>query len=214
MKNILILNSSIIVKKPIFKNDLIRLEYGESRINSYAKGLKALKQFNIYNNFEGVYLTDNTMNNLTSLPDKIRNLLPENTIFVLKKNNKLGRKNKGAGMIASLATNISVIEKSKNIFYFEPRLIMTSDKIVKEFLSNNNNMFSYEGKYRVKTGYFGSKSLDLATFLRKYSAKYILDNNIHIEDLMYEFYSQRDTLFQNTHISKWKNYITNIYEPY
>ena len=75
-------------------------------------------------------------------------------------------------------------------------------------------MFSFESDKRVKTGYFGSSSKDLNDFIDSYSVKEILNDNLHIELLMYQFYEQRNTRFEYTSTSLWKNYLSEIYEKY
>ena len=65
MKYALILNSSIIVKKPFFSKDKIKLEYGSNRIVSYEKGFEALLDKNIYKFFDDVILIDANKDELT-----------------------------------------------------------------------------------------------------------------------------------------------------
>jgi len=71
-----------------------------------------------------------------------------------------------------------------------------------------------ESSKRVKTGYFGSKSIDLIEFLESISAVALVEENLHIELLMYDFYKEKETEFVNNNISIWKNYLTGIYEAY
>ena len=66
----------------------------------------------------------------------------------------------------------------------------------------------------MKSGYFGSISKDLIEFVDKFDTKQLIDKNLHIENIMYDFYAQKNTQFKNIEISNWKNYLSNLYEPY
>ena len=214
MKKLLLLNSSIIVNKPLLNKDTIKLEYGNNRIKSYIDGFLKLKENNVYSKFEKVILIDNTVSSVKKIPAKIIDLLPNDTTFLVSKKNKYGRMNKGAGMLDSLKLNKEIITDYDLIFYYEPRLLLQSTDFIDEFLSGKENMFSFESDKRVKTGYFGSNSKDLNDFIDSYSVKEILDDNLHIELLMYQFYEQRNTRFEYTSTSLWKNYLSEIYEKY
>lgn len=214
MKNLLLLNSSIVVNKPIFSKDLIKIEYGSNRIDSYVNGFINLKNLNIFELFEKTILIDNTVSSIKKIPNKIIETMPSNTLFLLDKNNKLGRANKGAGMLRSLQDNISMLRGFDLIFYFEPRLLLKSSDFIKNFLEDNVNYFSIESEKRVKTGYFGTTSFNLINFLELYSPEELVEHNLHIELLMYEFYENKNTNFQDTSISLWKNYLSGIYEEY
>ena len=214
MKKLLLLNSSIIVNKPLLNKDTIKLEYGKKRIKSYVDGFLKLKENKVYNKFEKVILIDNTVSSVNKIPAKIIDLLPDDTTFLVSRNNAYGRMNKGAGMLDSLKLNKEIITDYDLIFYYEPRLLLQSTDFIDEFLSGKENMFSFESDKRVKTGYFGSNSKDLNDFIDSYSVKEILNDNLHIELLMYQFYEQRNTRFEYTSTSLWKNYLSEIYEKY
>ena len=124
MKTLLLLNSSMVVKKPYFSRDYIKIEYGNKRINSYVDGFINLQKLEIYKMFDETILIDNTISSTKNVPDQIIKLLPKNTIFLVNKNNTLGRTNKGAGMLKSLEKNVTFFQDYDLIFYFEPRLIL------------------------------------------------------------------------------------------
>lgn len=214
MKNILLLNSSLIIKKPIFNKDNIKIEYGKSRLRSYHDGFRKISESNLFNKFDKTILIDNTISKINQIPSEILNLLPKNIEFLLHKNNQLGRRNKGAGMLSSLSKNKEKFADSELIFYFEPRLLLQTSQFIERFLKEKVNYFSMESEKRVKTGYFGSTSKDLLEFIDSHSALEIADNNLHIELLMYDFYNRKKTNFLNISISLWKNYLSEIYEEY
>ena len=136
MKTLLVLNSSMVVKKPYFSRDYIKIEYGNKRINSYVDGFINLQKLEIFKIFHKTILIDNTISSAKNIPDQIIELLPRNTIFLLNKSNKLGRTNKGAGMLKSLEKHVTFFEDYDLIFYFEPRLILKSSEFIKQFIKN------------------------------------------------------------------------------
>lgn len=213
-KNLLVLNSSINIKKPKLKSENIKIEYKNDRIASYIKGFSSLQKCDIYKHFNKVVLIDNTYSNFKEINDEILNLLPRNINFLLGKYNKIGRKNKGAGMLDSLQRNKEYFKDYDFIFYFEPRLILKNPIFITDSLFQEKNVFTLESNKRVRTGYFGSNSKDLINFLNSYRPIDLVNENLHIELLMYEFYCDKNTLFLNKHISLWKNYLSNQYENY
>ena len=214
MSNFLVLNSSIIVKKPIFSFDNIKIEYGSDRIKSYHEGFNSLKDLKIYDYFDKILIIDNTIKNKKKFPRSIKRLIPENAEFILDNKNIYGRINKGAGMMDSLQKNLQEFKKSQKIFYFEPRLILKDIDFCKNFINDDKNYFSFESKERVKTGYFGSITKDLVEFVNQSSVQDIVEKSLHIELLMYQFYKNKNTAFLNSEISLWKNYLSEIYENY
>ena len=98
------------------------------------------------------------MSSVNKIPAKIIDLLPDDTTFLVSKNNAYGRMNKGAGMLDSLKLNKEIITDYDLIFYYEPRLLLQSTDFIDEFLSGKENMFSFESDKRVKLAYFGSNS--------------------------------------------------------
>lgn len=214
MKYALILNSSIIVKKPFFSKDKIKLEYGSNRIVSYEKGFEALLDKNIYKFFDDVILIDNTISKAKHIPKNIFKLLPSKTILLLSKNNTYGKQNKGAGMLDSLNRHQESFLKYDFIFYFEPRLQVQTTNFIIDFIKSSKNMFSIESPKRVKTGYFGSKTEDFIDFINSHSVDKLINDNLHIEQLMYDHYFEKDTSFTSEKLTLWKNYLSEIYEKY
>jgi hypothetical protein len=75
-------------------------------------------------------------------------------------------------------------------------------------------MFSMESPKRVKTGYFGSKTEDFIDFINSHSVDKLINDNLHIEQLMYDHYFEKDTSFTSEELTLWKNYLSEIYEKY
>ena len=214
MSNLLLLNTSLCVKKPLFSRDSIKIEYGDKRIESYKKGFESLNKLDLFKQFEKIILIDNTLSSKRNIPETILKELPKNTTYLVTKDNKLGRLNKGAGMLQSLQKNSMNFKDHQLIFYFEPRLILKTKNFIETFLDDNKNYFSLESKDRVKSGYFGTTSVDFIQFLESYSAKELIEKNLHIELLLYDFYKIKKTKFLNSTVSLWKNYLSEKYEEY
>ncbi|MDA1181631.1 MAG: hypothetical protein O3C64_04645, partial [Proteobacteria bacterium] len=100
------------------------------------------------------------------------------------------------------------------IFYFEPRLQLQTTNFILNFTKSNKNMFSIESPKRVKTGYFGSKTSDFINFINSHSVDKLINENLHIEQLMYDYYLEKDTSFTDEEVTLWKNYLSEIYEKY
>ena len=71
MKTLLLLNSSMVVKKPYFSRDYIKIEYGNKRINSYVDGFINLQKLEIFKIFDKTILIDNTISSAKNIPDQI-----------------------------------------------------------------------------------------------------------------------------------------------
>ena len=67
-----------------------------------------------------------------------------------------------------------------------------------------------ESSKRVKTGYFGSTSNDLIEFINSYKAEDLVENNLHIELLMYEFYEKEYKFLHNFYFTLEKLFIRNL----
>ena len=114
-------------------------------------------------------------------------------------------------MLKSLEKNVSFFKDYDFIFYFEPRLILKSSEFIKQFFENRINSFSMESGKRVKTGYFGSTSNDLIEFINSYKAEDLVEKNLHIELLMYEFYEKKEYKFlYNFYFTLEKLFIRNL----
>ena len=94
MKTLLLLNSSMVVKKPYFSRDYIKIEYGNKKNKFLCRWIYQFTKLEIYKMFDETILIDNTVSSTKNVPDQIIKLLPKNTIFLLNKNNTLGRTNK------------------------------------------------------------------------------------------------------------------------
>ena len=102
---------------------------GDKLASEVIKQIK-LKENNVYSKFENVILIDNTVSSVKKIPAKIIDLLPNDTTFLVSRNNAYGRMNKGAGMLDSLKLNKEIITDYDLIFYYEPRLLLQSTDFI------------------------------------------------------------------------------------
>ena len=196
-KIVLLLNSSIFVardfkkiKKLIkFKNKdekkKANLQWGLQRIKQHILGLKRLEQLDVFKDFSNIIFTDNTVNSKILVPRKITKTLPLNTIYILRRINKIGKFNKGAGLIENLQYCIKYIENFDYLVYFEPRLYAENNYFFKDFLSKPRNLF-YKQKNAYKSGYFGVSTADFINFLNKTNTNEMIEKNLTVESLLFK----------------------------
>ena len=95
-KTALLLNSSIFVKKDLFRKRNISIQWGKQRIDQHILGYKELDRFKIFELFENVIFTDNTIRNEKKIPYAIKKILPKDAIIRVRNKNEVGILNKGA----------------------------------------------------------------------------------------------------------------------
>ena len=186
------------------------LEKREKRVKQICEGLSKLFSFKCFSNFLldktnelSFVLSDNTVNNIS---DKILNIIPFKKynimLYASNLNNKYGCKNKGAGLIEHWRYMKEAIKSFDWIIHFEPRMLLKSEKFFNEFFLNNNennfkSIFKYGSKLKnhFNTGLFSCKSYDLIKFINKYSPKYLVDNKISIEYIIYDHFKNNNNIY-------------------
>ena len=213
MKKLLILCSSIYVKKPIFHKHSINLQYGKDRVGQYIEGFKSLSENKVYNFFDSSLIIDNTTNRIVD--SNILKYIPENIIKKLEKNNNKGLYNKGAGVIESLLTAKEIISKYDRVFYFEPKLNLQDPSIIEKYYENKKNIFyTFENDHQVKSGYFWSSAVDLVEFIGSIDLDKMIKEKINLEKLLYDFYITRNTEIIEGDCSLWKDSGNNEWIKY
>ena len=182
--------TTIIIDKNsnLFKSN--QLEKTEKRLKQYQQGIDKIVELNKNYNLD-IYIADNGHN----FDDKIK--IPE-CIKIIKNNpNKLGGFNKGAGLIEVWRKNIDILEKYDYIIHFEPRQLLIDNYFIDNFIKNPRTLFTMNVNTRgaYNTGLFACKSLELIHFIRCISPDSIIRNNISIEYVMYNFFTQNNILF-------------------
>jgi len=185
-KTAMLLNSSIFVKKDLFRKRNISIQWGKQRIKQHILGFEALSQFEIFNLFENIIFTDNTIRNEAKIPKAIKDILPRDSIIRVRKKNDIGELNKGAGLVENLVFCTEQIKQFDYIVYFEPRLLLKDPSFFIEAANQVENIFFSLKDYDLyRTGHFVAKTSDLLNFLQLQDLKYLIENNVTIE---YEFY--------------------------
>lgn len=202
-KIVLMLNASIFVARDFTKIKKLlhlrntngikkkkkKLQWGFQRLKQYSFGLERLEQLDVFKDFSNVTFTDNTVPSKILIPRNIKKPLPLNTNYILRRENKVGKFNKGAGLIENLQNCIQHIEQFEYLVYFEPRLYADNDYFFKDFLSKPRNLF-YKEQNTYKSGYFGVSTTDFINFLNKIKIEEVVEKNISVENLLFEEFEQ------------------------
>ena len=159
----------------LFKSN--QLEKTEKRLKQYQQGIDKIVELNKNYNLD-IYIADNGHN----FDDKIK--IPE-CIKVIKNNpNKLGRFNKGSGIIEIWNNNIEILKQYDYIIHFEPRQLLIDNSFIDNFMKNPRSIFTYNknpnAKRHFNTGLFTCKSSDLINFITVVTAEILFQNPVRI----------------------------------
>jgi len=210
MKNSFLLEDVFVELRCAFDSsnfqDQSHVSNGKKRISEYANGIE--KFFNFYkrytNQYENVYILDNTLKDKSFLDQEILNKTPDGVNYIFSNQNTFGKINKGAGDIEGWNYVKEIFKKYKYIFHYEPRLIMDSPIFIESFLKNKDNTFLKHPSLdtQFQTGAFLIQSKDMIDYLNYRSAKSLSDNSICIEnDLCFffkKFKKNKFTLVSNS----------------
>ena len=168
----------------LFKSN--QLEKTEKRLKQYQQGIDKIVELNKNYNLD-IYIADNGHN----FDDKIK--IPE-CIKVIKNNpNKLGRFNKGSGIIEIWNNNIEILKQYDYIIHFEPRQLLIDNSFIDNFMKNPRSIFTYNrntnAKRHFNTGLFTCKSVDLINFITVFTAEILFQNHYSLEYILYNFYN-------------------------
>ncbi len=115
MKNILF---ELRLALNIIPNVKVPVSKGEERLNQYITGLteffkyyKEIKSYNV-----DVIFVDNTLEDISEIPEIIQNLLPDDILYFVKHQNNYGFRNKGAGDIEMWKEYVPIIRNYKWFF--------------------------------------------------------------------------------------------------
>lgn len=186
MKYCIFMPTTFIIDKNshLFKSN--QLEKTEKRLKQYKQGIDKLVELN--KNYKlDIYIADNGDN----FNDKIK--IPE-CIKVIKNNpNKLGRFNKGSGIIEIWNNNIEILKQYDYIIHFEPRQLLIDNSFIDNFMINPRSLFTYSknpnAKRHFNTGLFICKSMDLINFITVVTPEILFKNSLSIEYILHDFYN-------------------------
>lgn len=199
-KIVILLNTSIYIPRDFkkIKNFIFKykkrssikksnIQWGIQRIQQYSLGIERLKELEIFNLYENIIFTDNTLGKKILLPRKIKRTLPRNTQYILRRKNNLGKYNKGAGLVENLKFCLDSLNNYDYMIYFEPRLYALNNKFFKRFLKSPGNVF-YKNKNDFKSGYFGVSIIDFTNFIKSLDTDLMIQNSLTIETLLFDYF--------------------------
>lgn len=193
MSNSLVLRTALDVAKykggfnsPVSENRI--------RATQYKMGIDAFKALVPFDQFDNVYLVDNTIRSSLDIDPEILDSLPPSCKIIITNTNKFGKYNKGSGDVETYRYMFnSKILSEGFIIHFEPRLLLFNSDIFDSFLQNNRSLLnlSPDGK-GIQTGYMFLKTEEMKDFC---SLPRLLEMTIgrqSIENHMLEFATNKD----------------------
>jgi len=176
---------------------------GERRTLQYGNGFK--KFFEIYKNYsdlyDNIYIIDNTLQNKSSLDQRVINEIPESANFIFTQQNNYGKLNKGAGIVENWEFLKEKIFEYEFMFHFEPRLLLNSSEIFDRFVKERKTTFLTHYIEQFKTGAMILKISDLKRYLNHRKALDLCYPYISLEDDIYHFFKKNKkdfTLIENS----------------
>jgi hypothetical protein len=173
-----------------FINDSdISMEKNILRRSQIQNGLEKLFEYNFASKNCDILITDNTC---AKLPEEFLSMLPENTIVRCFDENKVGAKNKGAGLLQKWLYNMEIMKNYHWIIHFEGRQLLLSHVFFDHFFSSPAPYFRYGSrdssiKNHFYTGIFSITSDDLFKFCLYMPIEKLLRESISIEYPMRDF---------------------------
>jgi hypothetical protein len=176
----------------------------QERIKQYTDGIQKffsyndlLEQYKIH-----VYIMDNTTESISDLPTQILNVIPQNVRIITSKQNQYGQYNKGSGIMEMWSFNKELILQYDWFIHFEPRQLLFNSDFITNFSNNPRNLFKYGTlqKNHFYTGLFSVKSQLLINFMSSNSPKYLADNHISIEYILFDYLTKNNIEYDNLNV--------------
>jgi hypothetical protein len=173
----------------------------EKRIAQYCKGINQIADYIANTNSLKVIHVDNTINNISSIDEKIRLSLErfDNLVKFYKLQNSFGKLNKGAGTITQWKMIEEALSPFDYLIHYEPRQFFINFNFLNGFFSNPANYFRvdsfWDRKYlfsffrhaQVQTGLFSLRSEVLIKFIHQVNLSEMVNDSICIESLLYKY---------------------------
>ena len=195
-------------------NTSIPLCHGDRRTQQYVDGLKEFFKYKNYFNKCDIVFVDNTLESIDDIPVQIRECLSDDTFLYVKNKNDYGKFNKGAGDIEMWKEYSKILEGYEYFFHYEPRLLLKDFSFIQSFLDNPRNYFTLSRDDQVRTGYFGVSVKDFYEFYDPINLKDMINNSISIEDIMFDFFNNKNTEFDNNSYCRWHDAHGDKYYEY
>jgi hypothetical protein len=185
-----------------------------TRVEQYKKGIdKFIELIHEQTHIDDIYISDNSsfFQNNQIYYEYLNN---KNIKILLGSPNIYGKINKGSGLLENWLHHINVLKQYDYIVHFEPRQILIDNSFIEYFLKHPHNLFTLsQNKNSFNTGLFVIKSDILVDFITKYSAGYISDNKISIEDILYMYMINNNIQFNTVEKMNlsWHDTFANTY---
>lgn len=157
----------------------------EHRKLEYTHGLqKFFSYIDILNESNiDIILTDNSIDEITMIPEQILKVVPKNVKIHATNQNKYGKINKGAGLIEQWRYLHNEINNYKWIIHFEPRQLLKSFEFIESFIQNPRNIFNH-GSTDIPSFNTGIFCLEI-----KHLLDYIKKDNIDLDQMCSKYIS-------------------------
>lgn len=168
-----------------------QLTDNKTRLIQYTEGITSLLNFIEPYDFDVVISDNSDFLRKESLIKKL--LEKKNVVIVNDVPNKYGGINKGSGIMENWLHNKNLLKNYEYIIHFEPRQLLQSDDMIKNFLLKPRNLITY-GKERVEgkpinfnMGLFAIESKILIEFIEKYHPNILINGMISLEYIFFEY---------------------------
>lgn len=207
--------------------DTSPIAVGEKRIQDYENGLATLKI--ILRGFAKtpVFVVDNTLEDLSQIPLKLKSLIPENWSIVLTHSNKYGKINKGAGDVETIRCISQKLTTYNYVVFYETRLILEKSDILASLIQSPRNSIWLENKSfydfilrkkskSISTGFYSIKSELLLAFVDEVDLERMVGRKESLEDIFFDFLKKEGSV----NVKKWgwhslrREVATDSYQKY
>uniref|UniRef100_A0A6C0E3Q7 Glycosyltransferase n=1 Tax=viral metagenome TaxID=1070528 RepID=A0A6C0E3Q7_9ZZZZ len=187
------------------RDETIRNKQYIDGINSVFKYKDILNKYGV-----DICLSDNTINDVSSIPHEIMTIIPSDVKIITKNANTYGSINKGSGLLETWGFCMDIIKQYDWVIHFETRQILENFDFVINFLESNRNLFTLGDSVHFNTGLFCIDSSLLLKYIREtppMSLRVSIEN--HIFDFVkrngiyYDTADKMGLLWHDTALSTW-----------
>lgn len=214
-------------KKILFVNQASYKTSDDSNVLEHRKkwivqGLQSLKLVERHFDKCDVIFMDNTVDDITELPEEIQQNFHQSFNLVLNSSlNKFGAINSGAGNLEMIKFLIDKLDQYEFYVHHEPRTVIKNTKMFDSFFDDPRNYFRIGSCIDAKdesqfwTGTYFISTKDLKHFLEWADLEKMCSDSISIEYYIKDFFDKTNTTFDFTTEAGilWndRGYNTNVY---
>lgn len=182
------------------------------RNKQYIDGLNSVFKYKDILNKYGVdiCLSDNTINDVSSIPHEIMTIIPSDVKIITKNANTYGSINKGAGLLETWEFCMDIIKQYDWVIHFETRQILENFDFITNFLELNRNLFTLGDSVHFNTGLFCIDSSVLLKYIRetppmtlRVSIEYHIFDFVNRNRIYYDTIDKMGLLWHDTGLSTW-----------